>query len=42
MTQLVDDLLTDALKTSPSWEVARNQLSESPAPEDKDRQNVDL
>ena len=41
MTQLVEELLTDALKTSPGWEVARNQLSESSASEVKDRQKVD-
>jgi len=41
MTRLVDELLTDALKTTPGWEVAQNQLSESSASEDKVRQKVE-
>ncbi len=41
MTQLLDELLTDALKTTPGWEVARNQLSESSVSKDMDRQEVD-
>jgi len=42
MTRLVDELLTDALKSTPGWDVARNQLSEPSAEEDNDRQKVDL
>jgi len=42
MTQLVDELLTDALKATPGWEVARNQLLESSAPHNKDRQKSDF
>lgn len=41
MTQLVDELLTDALKATPGWEIARNQFPESSTPQDKDRQEVD-
>lgn len=39
MTRLIDELLTNALKATPGWEVAE---SESSGSEDKDRQNVDL
>jgi len=42
MTRLIDEILTDALKGSSSWEIAKRQLSESQTPEDKDRQKVDL
>ena len=39
MTRLIDELLTNALKATPGWDIAE---SESSASEDKDRQNVDL
>jgi len=41
MTQLVDELLTDALCHSPGWKIAENQTSESSASNDKDRHNAD-
>jgi len=41
MTRLLEELLTDPLRATPGWEVARNQLSESSASKDKDRQKVD-
>jgi hypothetical protein len=42
MTQLVDELLTDALCHSPGWKIAEDQISESSASKDKVRQEVDL
>lgn len=41
ITRLIDELLTSALKGTPGWETARNQLSERSALKDKDRQKVD-
>lgn len=41
MTQLVDELLTDALCDSPGWKIAENQTSESSASKDKDRSKTD-
>ena len=38
MTRLVDELLTDALKATPGWEIAESELS---APKDKDRRKAD-
>ena len=38
MTRLVEKILTEALKATPSWEIAESELS---APEDKDRQKGD-
>ncbi len=39
MTRLVDEILTDALKATPGWEIAKSELSAS---EDKDRQEADF
>ncbi len=38
MTRLMDEILTDALKATPGWEIAESELSAS---EDKDRYNAD-
>jgi len=38
MTRLVDEILTDALKATPGWEIAESELSAS---KDKDRQEAD-
>jgi len=38
MTRLVDEILTDALKATPGWEIAESELS---APKDKDRRKAD-
>ena len=38
MTRLVDEILTDALKATPGWEIAESELSAS---KDKDRSKTD-
>ena len=38
MTRLVDEILTDALKATPGWEIAESGLSAS---KDKDRHKAD-
>jgi len=38
MTRLMDEILTDALKATPGWEIAESELSAS---KDKDRQEAD-
>jgi len=38
MTRLIDEILTDALKATPGWEIAKSNYS---AHKDKDRQEVD-
>ena len=38
MTRLVDEILTNALRATPGWEIAETELSAS---NDKVRQNVD-
>lgn len=41
MTQLVDELLTDALCHSPGWKIAEDKTSKFSASKDKNRQEVD-
>jgi len=38
MTRLIDEILTDALKATPGWEIAKSNPS---APKDKVRQKVE-
>ena len=38
MTRLMEEILTDALKATPGWEIAESELSAS---KDKDRREAD-